>query len=252
MSNRTQKIALLMKKTHRDSYLAKELGSLLPDQIRALRERRGWSEAELADRARLSELGLRALQTPGADHFTVETLRRLAAAFDVALSIRFVTFGEFVDWSDRFNPDQFRVPGFDEEIAIYASTLARGGPEGVPLGARGQTADRYSDSRTITGQHPVYTGGAPVVESRKVVQSAAANTAVLGSRSSGAPKLAAAMFCPFPNDPAKSTLEAYTAAIGSLKPRTGLAPGLTPTRGRASTGTHLIRHRQSTGAQKNV
>ena len=239
MSTRTQKIALLMKKSHRDSYLANEIGATLPGQIRALRERRGWSPADLADRARLSEMGLRALETPGADQFTVETLRRIASAFDVALSIRFVTFGEFVDWSDRFNPDQFGVPDFNEEVAIYAGILGRAEAGTGGLGARGQSADRYSDSRTITGQHRVYTGGAPAVEGKRGAQTAVANTTEFGSLSSGAPKLAA-IVCPLASDPPKNTKEAYTAA--------SIAAGVTPARGEASTGAHRIRFWQSIGA----
>jgi hypothetical protein len=40
----------------------------------------------------------------------------LAEAFDVALIVRFGSFGELLDWSDQFSPDDFQVPSFEQEL----------------------------------------------------------------------------------------------------------------------------------------
>jgi hypothetical protein len=63
-----------------------------------------------------------AMEKPGGAHFTLETLRRLAEAFDVALIVRFAPFGELLDWSHKFNPDTFRIPNFEAEQAFAEST----------------------------------------------------------------------------------------------------------------------------------
>ena len=46
----------------------------------------------------------------------IETLLRLASAFDVAVEIGFVPFSELVDRSETFDPENFEVPSFKEEI----------------------------------------------------------------------------------------------------------------------------------------
>ena len=41
------------------------------------------------------------LETPGERKLTIETLLRLASAFDVALQVRFVPYSELVDWTEH-------------------------------------------------------------------------------------------------------------------------------------------------------
>ncbi len=50
---------------------------------------------------------------------TLETLSRLAAAFKVGLTVRFVPFSEMIRWENSFNPDAFdmkRLP--DDEVFL--------------------------------------------------------------------------------------------------------------------------------------
>ena len=52
-----------------------------------------------------------AIETVGGN-LRLDTLQRIAAAFDIALVVRFVPFSELVRWSDTFSPDDFTVPDF--------------------------------------------------------------------------------------------------------------------------------------------
>jgi transcriptional regulator with XRE-family HTH domain len=61
----------------------------LGQQIRVLRERRGWTLAELARRAGTSGPTLHRYEN-GWDRFEVRTLRRIGAALDARLEVRFV------------------------------------------------------------------------------------------------------------------------------------------------------------------
>jgi transcriptional regulator with XRE-family HTH domain len=88
----------------------------LPLQIRALRKQLIGTQSELATLTGMKQARISDMEKPGKVHFTLETLKRLAEAFDVALVVRFAPFSEFLDWSDKFSPDDFRVPSFAEEV----------------------------------------------------------------------------------------------------------------------------------------
>ena len=121
MSTRARKIARLKNKAYRDAFIGSQISVGLPFQIRALREQRGWKQSRLAMEAGMLQPRISAMESPGAAKFNLETLRRLASAFDVALMVRFVPFSELVDWSERFDPDKFNIPSFKDEQASEES-----------------------------------------------------------------------------------------------------------------------------------
>lgn len=108
-------------KDYRHGLVSAQIDIDLPFQLRRLRMQRGWTQPELAERAQMRQPRISAMEKPGGAHFTLETLRRLAEAFDVALIVRFAPFGELLEWSERFNPETFSVPAFDEEFGRIAS-----------------------------------------------------------------------------------------------------------------------------------
>ena len=61
----------------------------LPMQIREMRKKRGWNQAELARRAGTSQDHISKLENPQQNSVKVRTLVRLAMAFDCGLTIRF-------------------------------------------------------------------------------------------------------------------------------------------------------------------
>lgn len=65
-----------------------------------------------------------AMEQPGYGNFTLETLKRLASAFDVALIVRFAPYSELIRWSDTFSPDSFKVPSFEKEQEQVAGSTA--------------------------------------------------------------------------------------------------------------------------------
>jgi len=113
---KAQKIARLKNKEYRDAFVGSQISVGLPFQIRALREERGWKQSRLALEAGMLQPRISAMEKPGEAKFNLETLRRIASAFDVALVVRFVPFSELIDWSNKFNPDHFHVPNFAEEL----------------------------------------------------------------------------------------------------------------------------------------
>lgn len=120
MTMRAQRIAKLRSKEYRDAFVGSQISVGLPFQIRALREQRGWKQSDLVERTGMLQPRISAMESPGGTKFTLETLRRLASAFDVALMVRFVPFSELLQCSDEFNPDTFAVPSFAEDAALHA------------------------------------------------------------------------------------------------------------------------------------
>jgi transcriptional regulator with XRE-family HTH domain len=101
---------------YRKSFVASQVNIGIPFQLRALLRSRGKSQEWLAEKAVMRQPRISALLTPGKTRPNIETLRRLAEAFDCALEVRFIPFSELVERSERFDPESFSVPSFDEEM----------------------------------------------------------------------------------------------------------------------------------------
>ena len=108
---------LSKNKAHRDAFVASQISVGLPFQIRALRKQRGLNQKELAAMAGMLQPRISAMEQVGGGQLNLDTLRKLAAALDVGLLVKFVAFSELIKWSNDFSPDDFSVPSFDQEIA---------------------------------------------------------------------------------------------------------------------------------------
>jgi transcriptional regulator with XRE-family HTH domain len=106
----------LQQKAYRVAYVVSQIRIGIPFQIRSLRLQRGWNKEEFAKRVGMAQPRVSEMERPGARRLNIETLLRIAEAFDVALQVRFVPFRELVEWSESFDPDTFSVPSFDDEI----------------------------------------------------------------------------------------------------------------------------------------
>jgi transcriptional regulator with XRE-family HTH domain len=106
----------LKNKEYRHGLVSAQIEVDLPLQIRALRKQLVGTQPDMAVLTGMKQPRISAMEKPGGAHFTLETLRRLAEAFDVALIVRFAPFSELLDWSGKFSPDTFQVPSFSEEL----------------------------------------------------------------------------------------------------------------------------------------
>ena len=106
----------MKEKAYRHGMVAAQIEIDIPLQIRALRKSREMTQPKLAELTGMRQPRISAMEKPGGAHFTLETLKRVAEAFDVALIVQFAPFSELMGWSDKFNPDDFAVPSFEEEV----------------------------------------------------------------------------------------------------------------------------------------
>lgn len=138
---RRQKIIEDLKdKEYRDAFATEHIDTGVPFQIRALREQKGreWTQKELGIRAGMAQETISRIEDPNYGKLTLKTLKRLASAFDVALMVRFVSFGELVGWELSLTSDSLEVLSFDNDPYFQSQFEERAiSEENVPI-----TADR--------------------------------------------------------------------------------------------------------------
>jgi transcriptional regulator with XRE-family HTH domain len=134
-------------KTARKQLVESHLAKTIAYQLRATRDRLGWSQERLAEKVGMNQNAISRLESPDYGRPTLTTLRRMAAALDVALVIRLVPFSEFVDWisgTPRMNmglsTGALAVPTFEmeeaegvfDEVATAAAASAATTDAGIP------------------------------------------------------------------------------------------------------------------------
>jgi len=112
-----QLIALLRDKEFREHFTADQAYELLALQVRQLREKRQWTQAELGVKAGMQQVQVSRAENPDYTGSKISTLSRLARAFDVALIVRFAPFSELADWLSKLSPGSFGPASFDEELS---------------------------------------------------------------------------------------------------------------------------------------
>lgn len=114
MINKQQLLERVRDGVDSRSRLVEEVLSLtIPLQIRALREAKGWTQQELADKLRTHQSRISELETPYAPLPSIATLRRIAHVFDVALLVNFESWPRFIEWASSF--EATAPPSFDKD-----------------------------------------------------------------------------------------------------------------------------------------
>jgi transcriptional regulator with XRE-family HTH domain len=85
-------------RTAREQLVESHVAKTIAYQICATRDRLQWSQERLAQEVDMNQNAISRLESPNYGKLTLTTLKRIAAALDVALVVRLVPFGEFIDW----------------------------------------------------------------------------------------------------------------------------------------------------------
>lgn len=112
------------RKAYRDGYVAAHVSNTVASQILLLRTAKGWTQVQLAEHAGMRQSRISSLEDPNWENVEVATLRRLASAFDVALTVRFTSFSELAGWSATLSEHKLAVPTYDEEAETIESGSA--------------------------------------------------------------------------------------------------------------------------------
>jgi transcriptional regulator with XRE-family HTH domain len=109
----------------RHNYVAENTRRGLAYQIKALREARGWSQAEFARQAGKPQSNIHRWEDPTYGKFSLSTLIEVASTFDVALVVKFVGFGALLDSVADLRPKKLAVPTYEEEVANIDAVSTR-------------------------------------------------------------------------------------------------------------------------------
>lgn len=123
----------MKSKEYRESFVASHVSSTIAAQIFMMREDREWTQTILAEKAGMKQSRISAIEDPDFENVEIATLRRLASAFDVGLSVRFVPFSEIavqagnLETSDLcvMNFDRDALPMCEKKLPIFASATFR-------------------------------------------------------------------------------------------------------------------------------
>lgn len=119
-------------KVARKQYAVEFLNAQIALQIKALRQQRGWSQTDLATRAGKHQSQISAMEGIDFRSWKISTLLQLAEAFDLALTVKFESFGQFLEDSLHVDRESLERPSFDQDPALGEDAKARRAPKRKP------------------------------------------------------------------------------------------------------------------------
>lgn len=106
----------LSKKAYREAYAEESVKTSLPFQIKAMREQRTWSQIILGKESGMKQNAISRLESAEYGNLNINTLLRLAKAFDCALLVKFVPFSRLVREFEDVSPNALEVDSFHDDF----------------------------------------------------------------------------------------------------------------------------------------
>jgi transcriptional regulator with XRE-family HTH domain len=105
---------------YRHTYVDEFLNVSIATQIKVLREQRKWTQTELADRVNppMRQTRISIMENVNYSSWSINTLRKLAEAFDLTLRVSFEGFGERLKDIERINREALERPSFEDDPAF--------------------------------------------------------------------------------------------------------------------------------------
>ncbi len=120
MPNRDQLEKLLENAEFRREFVGDYVQEMIASQIRALREHLGLSQNELGESAGGMKQGqVSRLEDPDYSGASVNSLIRMAEAFDLGLIVHLAPFSEFVSWIVSQSQETLAPANYAEEQGQY-------------------------------------------------------------------------------------------------------------------------------------
>lgn len=101
---------------YRRAYAEDFLNTKIALQIHTLRKQRGWTQEELAKRIGTKQSGIARLENVNYSRWKVETLKKIAEAFDVVFVCGFISFSSFLNEEKDFGRKVLEQPSFNEDL----------------------------------------------------------------------------------------------------------------------------------------
>lgn len=106
----------LRDRDYRSAFVSSRINNFLAFQIRALRQKKKWSQIELAKRLGTSQNAVSRMENPSYGKHSITTLKRLGEIFDVGVIVWFAPFSELIKRAVDLSTENVIVPSFEEEF----------------------------------------------------------------------------------------------------------------------------------------
>jgi transcriptional regulator with XRE-family HTH domain len=110
-------------KETRHIYAEDFLNTFIATQLKVLREDHEWTQTKLAEEAGMKQERISVLEDVNYESWSVKTLKRLAQAFDLRLSIKFETFGSFLQEFEAFSRESLQRSSFEDDPAFNGESV---------------------------------------------------------------------------------------------------------------------------------
>lgn len=113
-------------KSYRHAYSDESLNLSIATQIKVLREQRQLRQKDLALLAGMKQSMISRYEDVNYSSWSINTLKKLAEAFDVVLDVRFRSFNDLVTITEGFSRETLQVPSFcDDPYFVGVAPAAR-------------------------------------------------------------------------------------------------------------------------------
>lgn len=119
---------------YRHAYVDEFLNLSIATQIKVLREQRDWGQKDIADKVGMKQPRISVMENVNYSSWSINTLRKLAKAFDLTLRVSFESFGSRVKEIEQFNrralerfsfkDDPVFAEAVEVEVKVTAATKA--------------------------------------------------------------------------------------------------------------------------------
>jgi transcriptional regulator with XRE-family HTH domain len=116
----------------REKFVESQISNGIAFQIRALRNRKGWSQPKLAIEIGTTQNQIYRLENPDKTRPNISSLKKIAKVFDVALIVQFVPFSQLVKWTAEISPAALAPNSFDQENQASLGSISGEAMSGRP------------------------------------------------------------------------------------------------------------------------
>jgi len=114
-------------KDYRHTYANGLVDSKLATQLKVLREQRGWTQAQLAEKCGMQQARISVLEDVNYASWSISTLRRIGKAFDLWLDVEWKEFGEIPSTLQNMSRETLERESFDNDPLFHEEVAAGDG-----------------------------------------------------------------------------------------------------------------------------
>ncbi len=158
---REKLVKKLTSKDYRDAWVDESVKMIVPYQIQAIRNQKGWSQEVLGKKAGMLRNAVSRLESVDYGNLSVNTLLRIAHGFDCGLLVKFVPFSRLTREFEDVSASALQVNNFSEDYGNLMSWLDEAKDEEAlevkPQSYQPYPSEEpsYTESAAVSGKYSV-------------------------------------------------------------------------------------------------